>query len=44
MNPEVVTPSNGQYMIAAYVVAGVIYLVYALSLWMRARKELRIED
>ena len=41
MNPEITTPSNGQYMVAAYVVAGVIYLVYALSLFVRARRELR---
>ena len=40
MSPEL-TPDNGQYMIAAYVVAGAIYLVYALSLWIRARKELK---
>lgn len=40
MSPEV-TPANGQYMIAAYVVAGVIYLVYALSLFVRARREFR---
>jgi hypothetical protein len=41
MNPEITTPDNGQYMVAAYVVAGAIYLVYALSLWIRARKELK---
>jgi hypothetical protein len=32
------TPSNSEYMVAAYVVTGVIYLVYALSLWIRVRK------
>ena len=29
-------PENAGYMIAAYVVAGVIYLAYAWSLWRRA--------
>jgi hypothetical protein len=32
------TPENGAYMVAAYVSAGVIYLVYSLTLWLRARK------
>jgi hypothetical protein len=41
MQSEIVTPANGQYMVAAYVVTGVIYLVYAISLWVRARRELR---
>ena len=41
MNPDITTPDNGQYMVAAYIVAGVIYLVYALSLFIRARRELR---
>ena len=40
MSPEL-TPENGQYMMAAYIVAGAIYLLYALSLWIRARKELK---
>jgi hypothetical protein len=31
-------PENGQYLIAAYIVAGVIYLSYAVSLVLRARK------
>jgi hypothetical protein len=35
------TPSNGKYMVAAYVVAGAIYVVYTLSLWIRARRELK---
>lgn len=35
------TPQNGQYMVAAYVVAAVIYLVYSLTLWLRARRALR---
>jgi hypothetical protein len=39
MPPEI--PQNGGYAIAAYVVAGVIYLGYALSL---LRKAARIED
>jgi hypothetical protein len=30
-------PDNSGYMIAAYVVAGVVYLGYAWSLWRRAR-------
>jgi hypothetical protein len=30
-------PDNGQYMVAAYVVAGVIYLSYVVSLIVRAR-------
>lgn len=32
-------PDNGSYMIAAYIAAGVIYLSYAVSLVLRARKE-----
>lgn len=36
MPPE--TPDNGQYMVAAYVITGAIYLLYALSLWLRARR------
>lgn len=39
MPPE--TPDNGGYMVAAYLVAGGIYLMYALSLWIRARRELK---
>lgn len=31
------TPSNGGYMVAAYVANAVILLVYAFSLWRRAR-------
>lgn len=34
-------PANEGYMVAAYVVTAVILLVYALSLWMRARVLLR---
>lgn len=34
-------PHNGGYMVAAYIVAGTVYLVYALSLVLRARKERR---
>ncbi|MDX2120217.1 MAG: hypothetical protein SF070_04025 [Gemmatimonadota bacterium] len=30
-------PHNGGYMVAAYIVAGTIYLVYAASLILRAR-------
>jgi len=35
------TPQNGGYLVAAYVVAAVIYLVYAITLWRRAEVELR---
>jgi len=35
------TPENGGYMVAAYVVAGVIYLTYSLTLWLRARAAVR---
>ena len=35
------TPENGGYMMAAYIVAAVIYLSYALSLWVRARKAMK---
>lgn len=34
-------PQNGGYMIAAYIVAGLIILGYALSLYLRARRSLR---
>ncbi len=32
---------NGGYMIAAYIVVGVILVGYALSLYLRARRSLR---
>lgn len=32
------TPDNGGYMVAAYVVAAAVYVVYAVSLAVRARK------
>jgi len=32
-------PDNGSYMIAAYIVVGVIYLGYAISLAVRAGRE-----
>jgi hypothetical protein len=35
--PEV-TPQNGAYMVAAYIVCAVILLSYTLSLWVRAKK------
>ena len=38
------TPSNGGYMVAAYVVATVIYLGYVVVLWGRARRVTRTED
>ncbi len=31
-------PENGGYLIAAYVVAAVVVLVYAVSLFVRLRK------
>ncbi len=34
-------PENGGYMIAAYIVVGVILIGYALSLYLRARRSLR---
>jgi hypothetical protein len=34
-------PENGNYMIAAYVLVGVILTGYALSLYLRARRSLR---
>ena len=40
MSPDI-TPVNGQYMEAAYVVAGTIYLLYTLTLWIRASRELK---
>jgi hypothetical protein len=38
--PETI-PQNGGYMIAAYIVAAVILVGYALSLYLRARRSLR---
>jgi hypothetical protein len=35
-------PQNAGYMIAAYVVAGGILIGYALSLYLRARRSLRL--
>jgi hypothetical protein len=34
-------PQNGGYMIAAYVITGVIVVGYAVSLYLRARRALR---
>lgn len=34
-------PHNGGYMVAAYIVAAAVYLVYAASLILRARAERR---
>jgi hypothetical protein len=31
-------PDNSGYMVAAYVVAGVIYVAYTISLVLRAKK------
>lgn len=39
--PPDATPQNGGYMVAAYVVTGGIYLIYSLSLWIRARRASR---
>lgn len=38
------TPSNGGYMVAAYVVASVIYLGYVLVLWGRTKRVTTRED
>jgi len=35
------TPQNGGFLVAAYVVAAVIYVVYAVSLWVRASAAVR---
>jgi len=35
------TPQNGGYMIAAYVVVAAILVGYTLSLYLRARRSLR---
>jgi hypothetical protein len=32
------TPENGGYMIAAYVIAAVVLVTYAVSLYWRTRK------
>jgi len=34
-------PENGNYMIAAYMLVGVILVGYALSLYLRTRRSLR---
>jgi hypothetical protein len=34
-------PQNAGYMIAAYVITGVIMVGYAVSLYLRARRALR---
>ena len=38
--PEAV-PQNAGFMIAAYILVGVILVGYALSLYLRARRSLR---
>jgi hypothetical protein len=35
------TPQNGEFLVAAYVVAAVIYVAYAASLWARTSHALR---
>lgn len=37
MPPEI--PDNGQYMVAAYIVTATIYLLYAVSLVIRVRRD-----
>ena len=34
-------PENGDYMIAAYCIVGAIFILYTLSLYLRARRSLR---
>jgi hypothetical protein len=34
-------PSNGEYLVAAYVVATVILLGYGVMLWRKARRVLK---
>jgi hypothetical protein len=34
-------PQNAGYMVAAYIVVGVMLIGYALSLYLRARRSLR---
>jgi len=36
-------PDNGSYMVAGYIVASIIYLVYTISLFVRARQAERGE-
>ena len=36
------TPQNGGYMEAAYIVAAVIYLTYSVTLWLRAKRAMRV--
>lgn len=36
-----VTPQNGAYMVAGYVVTAVVLLGYALSLWVRSARARR---
>jgi len=35
------TPQNQGFLVAAYVVAALIYLGYSVSLWRRSRRALR---
>lgn len=35
------TPQNGGFLEAAYIVAAVIYLTYAVTLWARANRAVR---
>ncbi len=38
------TPDNAGYMIAAYIIATVIYVGYTISLWRRGRAVLKSGD
>ena len=39
MPPE--TPQNGEYLVAAYVIATIILVGYWVALWRRARQALK---
>jgi hypothetical protein len=34
-------PDNGGYMVAAYIVAAIVIVVYAVSLYVRVRAQMR---
>lgn len=38
------TPDNGAYFVAAYVAAGAIYLLYAVSLWWRTSRQRKSDE
>ena len=35
------TPDDGNYMVAAYIVAALVYSIYTITLFVRGRKALR---